>query len=219
MHISNMAPSGSLLNGALSDTSGTTVTVDNGSHFAGGQMMCVSDASNSETMLVSSVSTNDLTVIRAFQGSSTHADDAAVFTQRAKEIRWGYSALQPHKEQSASSRTLVLDTGEEYVIRAGSTKDADILNADMGLNSHYILFWNDEHPNEFQVQTIIDWTSTDFPQDSVVIAILKGGQYNQDQANQGDVAEVYNFSTNSVLRTYYDSRFGTDAEHTHLFHV
>ena len=218
MHISNQAPSGSLLNGAITGTGGTTVTVDNGAHFAGGQLLCVSDASNSETMLVSSVSTNDLTVVRALQGSSTHVDDAAVFVQRAKEIRWGYSALQPHKEQSAASRTLILDTGEEYVIRAGSTKDADMLNGDMGLNSHYMLYWNDEHPNEFQVQTIIDWTSTDFPQDSVVIAIIKGGAANQDQADQADVAQVYNFATNSLLSTYYDSRLLTDAEHTHLMH-
>ena len=216
MYISNQAPSGSLLNGAITGTGGTTFDVDNGAHFSAGQLLCVSDASNSETMLVSSVSSNELTVVRALQGSSTHVDDAAVFVQRAKEIRWGYSSSQPHKEQSAASRTLILDTGEEYVIRAGSTKDADILNADMGLNSHYILFWNDEHPNEFQVQTIINWTSTDFPQDSVVIAIIKGGAANQDQANQGDVAQVYNFATNSLLPTYYDARLLTDAEHTHL---
>ena len=216
MHISNQAPSGSLLNGALSDTSGTTVTVDNGAHFSTGQVLCVSDASNSEHMLVTGVSTNDLTVVRALKGSSTHADDAAVFVQRAKEIRWGYSALQPHKEQSAASRTLILDTGEEYVIRAGSTKDADILNADMGLNSHYILFWNDEHPNEFQIQTIIDWTSTDFPQDSVVIAIMKGGEANQNAATQDEVARIYNFATNSLLPTYHDPRLLTDAEHSHF---
>ena len=121
------------------------------------------------------------------------------FVQRAKEIRWGYSSSQPHKEQSAASRTLILDTGEEYVIRAGSTKDADILNADMGLNSHYILFWNDEHPNEFQIQTIIDWTSTDFPQDSVVIGIIKGGQNNQENATGTDVATIHDFATNKIF--------------------
>jgi hypothetical protein len=219
MHISNMAPSGSLLNGAIANTTDTTVTVDNGAHFSNGQVLCVSNATASEHMVVTGVSTNDLTVVRGFDGGSAHADDVAVFVQRSKEVRWGYSSTQPHKEQSASSRTLILDTGEEYVIRAGSTKDADILNADMGLNSHYILYWNDEHPNEFQIQTIIDWTSTDFPQDSVVIAIIKGGTHNQDQANGGDIATVHDFATNKIQPITYNVKFvDADTEHSHLFH-
>ena len=94
-----------------------------------------------------------------------------------------------------------------------------MLNADMGLNSHYILYWNDEHPNEFQIQTIIDWTSTDFPQDSVVIAVIKGGSHNQDQANGGDVAEVHTFATNQMIPTTYNVKFvDADTEHSHLFH-
>ena len=219
MHISNMAPSGSLLNGAISNTTDTTVTVDNGGHFSAGQVLCVSNATATEHMVVTNVSSHDLTVVRGFNGASAHADDVAVFVQRSKEIRWGYSSSQPYKEQSAASRTLILDTGEEYVIRAGSSKDSDMLNADMGLNSHYILYWNDEHPNEFQIQTIIDWTSTDFPQDSVVIAIIKGGASNQDQANGGDVAEVHTFATNQMIPTTYNVKFvDADTEHSHLFH-
>ena len=219
MHISNMSPSGSLLNGAIANTTDTTVTVDNGAHFSAGQILCVSNATASEHMVVTNVSSNDLTVVRAFNGSSAHADDVAVFVQRAKEIRWGYSSSQPHKEQSAASRTLILDTGEEYVIRAGSTKDSDMLNGDMGLNSHYILYWNDEHPNEFQVQTIIDWTSTDFPQDSVVIGIIKGGQANQNSATGAEVATIHDFATNKIQPVTYDAKFvDADTEHSHLFH-
>ena len=50
MHISNMSPSGSLLNGAIANTTDTTVTVDNGAHFSAGQILCVSNATASENL-------------------------------------------------------------------------------------------------------------------------------------------------------------------------
>ena len=80
-------------------------------------------------------------------------------------------------------------------------------------------YWNDEHPNEFQVQTIIDWTSTDFPQDSVVIGIIKGGQNNQENATGTDVATIHDFATNKIQPITYDIKFvDSDTEHSHLFH-
>lgn len=66
-----------LINGALSDTTGTTVTVDNGTYFQVGNVVRVDD----EQMHVTAISTNTLTVTRGFAGSTaaTHADNAPVY--------------------------------------------------------------------------------------------------------------------------------------------
>jgi hypothetical protein len=68
--------SGSLLNGALSDTTGTSVTVDNGQHFGAGQTILV----DSEQMYVKAISGNVLTVARGVNGTTaaTHLDNATV---------------------------------------------------------------------------------------------------------------------------------------------
>ena len=68
--------SGSLLDGAVADTTTTTVTVDNGTDFAAGQTALV----DSEQMLVTAIAGNALTVARGLNGTTaaTHADDAAV---------------------------------------------------------------------------------------------------------------------------------------------
>lgn len=59
---------GSVLNGNI-DTATTTVTVGNGGSFRAGQMVSVKGST--EVMLVTAVSGNDLTVIRAVQGVAT----------------------------------------------------------------------------------------------------------------------------------------------------
>jgi len=67
--------SGSLLDGAIGDTD-TTVTVDSGNDFAIGQTIMV----ESEQMLVTDVSGNDLTVRRALNGTTaaSHADNTQI---------------------------------------------------------------------------------------------------------------------------------------------
>jgi hypothetical protein len=65
-----------LLNGAISSTTATAVTVDDGSTFSGGDVIKV----GSEHMLITGISVNVLTVIRGFSGTTaaTASDDAAV---------------------------------------------------------------------------------------------------------------------------------------------
>ena len=68
--------SGSLTDGAVADTTTTTVTVDDGTDFAIGQTVLV----DSEQMLVTAISGNTLTVTRGLNGTTaaTHADDTTV---------------------------------------------------------------------------------------------------------------------------------------------
>ena len=73
--------SGSLTNGALADTTTTTVAVDAGTDFAVGQTVLI----DSEQLLVTDVSGNNLTVTRGLNGTTaaTHADDTTVSI-----VRW-----------------------------------------------------------------------------------------------------------------------------------
>ena len=68
--------SGSLTDGAVADTTTTTVTVDDGTDFAAGQTVLI----DSEQMLITTISGNDLSVARGLNGTTaaTHTDDAAV---------------------------------------------------------------------------------------------------------------------------------------------
>ena len=77
-----------LLNGALTATkSQVTVTVDGSHGIVKGEVLLV----ESEKMFVESVSTNDLTVIRAYDGSilAAHNDDTAVHIFRTLTIERG----------------------------------------------------------------------------------------------------------------------------------
>ena len=69
-------PSGSLLNGAVADTTTTAVTVDDGTDVAVGQTVLI----DSEQMLVTAISGNSLTVARGLNGTTaaTHTDNTAV---------------------------------------------------------------------------------------------------------------------------------------------
>ena len=68
--------SGSLTDGAVADATTTTVTVDDGTDFAVGQTVLV----DSEQMLVTAISGNNLTVARGLNGTTaaTHADNTTV---------------------------------------------------------------------------------------------------------------------------------------------
>ena len=82
--ISNTAPNANmyvaladeLIDGAISSTSATTVTVDDGDYFKVGDLIRIAD----EIMEVTAISTNDLTVKRGLFGSTaaTHSDDTAI---------------------------------------------------------------------------------------------------------------------------------------------
>lgn len=69
--------SGSLLAGAIADTTSTSVPVDDGTDFSVGHILKV----DNEYMRVDSISTNTLTVVRGINGSTaaTHLDDAVVY--------------------------------------------------------------------------------------------------------------------------------------------
>ena len=69
-------PSGSLLSGAVADTTTTAVTVDDGTDVAVGQTVLI----DSEQMLVKAISGNSLTVARGLNGTTaaTHTDNTAV---------------------------------------------------------------------------------------------------------------------------------------------
>lgn len=71
--------SGSLLNEAV-DLTETAIDVDTGTHFQAGQIIKV----DSEWMHVDSISSNTLTVVRAFNGSTaaTHTDDTIAYILR-----------------------------------------------------------------------------------------------------------------------------------------
>ena len=60
----------------MADTTTTTVTVDDGTDFAAGQTVLI----DSEQMLITTISGNDLSVARGLNGTTaaTHTDDAAV---------------------------------------------------------------------------------------------------------------------------------------------
>ena len=77
MHLNPESASDELLDGGVNDSaSTTTVTVDDGQYFKKGDFVRV----GSEIMEVTSISSNNLTVIRAVSGSTiaVHADDAAI---------------------------------------------------------------------------------------------------------------------------------------------
>lgn len=72
-------PSGTL-GGAISDTTGTSVTMSSGHGLTGGETIKV----DSEEMYVSAVSTNTLTVVRGINGTTaaTHSNGASVTRRR-----------------------------------------------------------------------------------------------------------------------------------------
>ena len=67
---------GTLIDGALSDTTGTSVTVDDGSIFTVSDMIQV----DSEIFLITAIASNVLTVTRGYFGTTaaTHLDDASI---------------------------------------------------------------------------------------------------------------------------------------------
>ena len=75
--VSAKVASGSLLNGTVA-VEDEDVAVDNGTHFSVKDVILV----NSEKMLVTAISSNTLTVIRGYLGTtapSSHADDSIVY--------------------------------------------------------------------------------------------------------------------------------------------
>jgi len=69
--------SGSLLDGAISSATATTIVVDNGADFQIGDCILV----DTEAMFVSGISGNDLTVVRGVNGTTaaTHDTDSIVY--------------------------------------------------------------------------------------------------------------------------------------------
>ena len=76
-------PSVDLLTAAVTTTTATTIPVDAGTSFGIGETIVV----DSEQMFISSISSNNLTVVRGVNGTTaaTHANDAAVLIVRYPE--------------------------------------------------------------------------------------------------------------------------------------
>jgi hypothetical protein len=93
-----------LINGALTATQNqTTVTVDGSSGINAGEIIRL----DSERMLVISRATNDLTVVRAYDGSTlaAHSDDTAVHINRTLTIERGLNGTTAatHSDSTAVS--------------------------------------------------------------------------------------------------------------------
>jgi len=101
----NAALDSILIDGALTATkSQTTVTVDSSHGIVAGEIILV----DSEKMYVDSVSTNDLTVIRAYDGTvlAAHTNDTAVHIYRTLTIERGVNGTTAatHANSTAISK-------------------------------------------------------------------------------------------------------------------
>jgi len=93
-----------LINGALtSNQSEVTITVDSSHGIVAAEVIRV----NSEQMYVVSVATNDLTVIRAYNGSvlAAHNDDTAIHINRTLTIERGVNGTTAATHADATSNT------------------------------------------------------------------------------------------------------------------
>ena len=93
-----------LINGALtSNQSEVTITVDSSHGIVAGEVIRI----ESEQMYVVSVATNDLTVIRAYNGSvlAAHSDDTAIHINRTLTIERGVNGTTAATHADATSIT------------------------------------------------------------------------------------------------------------------
>ena len=87
-NVASAARGSILINDTLTaDVSDVTVTVDGSHGLVAGEVILI----DSERMFIESISTNDLTVVRAYDGSvlATHSDDTAVHVFRTYTIERG----------------------------------------------------------------------------------------------------------------------------------
>lgn len=98
----NAALDSILINGALTQSQAeTTVTVDGSHGIVAGEVIMV----ESERMFVEAVSTNDLTVVRAYDGSTlaAHSDDTAVNIFRTLTIERGINGTTAATHANATA--------------------------------------------------------------------------------------------------------------------
>jgi hypothetical protein len=81
----------------------TTVTIDGSHGIVAGEVIRI----DSEQMYVISVSTNDLTVVRAFDGSvlASHNDDAAIHVNRTLTIERGMNGTTAASHSDSATMT------------------------------------------------------------------------------------------------------------------
>ncbi len=108
---------GTDINGALVDTTGTSVTVDDGTIFVVNDLIQV----DSEIMLVTAIATNVLTVTRGYFGTTaaTHLDDASILRPLA-DVTYEHVVPRAYwrmKVQSggANTTTAALGTRPQFV--------------------------------------------------------------------------------------------------------
>ena len=93
-----------LINGALTaNQSEVTITVDSSHGIVAGEVIRI----ESEQMFVAFIATNDLTVIRAYNGSvlATHSDDTAIHINRTLTIERGVNGTTAATHADATSIT------------------------------------------------------------------------------------------------------------------
>ena len=108
--------SGTDLNDASMTTMKTTVAVDDGTQFAIGQTIMIGPSGSQEQMLITNISTNDLTVTRAINGTNAaaHANNSDVFI-----LRWPAAVERAALLQTARVWTRAADFEPFFV-------DADV---------------------------------------------------------------------------------------------
>ncbi|MBC8281599.1 MAG: hypothetical protein H8E48_12495 [Chloroflexi bacterium] len=111
--------SGTDLNDAAMDTSKTTVVVDDGTQFEIGQTILI----NSEQMLITDISSNNLTVTRGLNGSTAeaHADNSDI-----NILRWPASVERAALVQTARIWTRSADF-EPFFVDADVDTDVRLL--------------------------------------------------------------------------------------------
>lgn len=111
--------SGTDLNDASMDTTKTTIAVDDGTQFEIGQTIII----GSEQMLVTAISSNDLTCTRGLNGTAAaaHADDSDVYV-----LRWPPSVERAALIQTARIWTRAADF-EPFFVDADIDTDVRLL--------------------------------------------------------------------------------------------
>ena len=111
---------GTLIDGALSDTTGTSVTVDDGTIFVVNDLIQV----DSEIMLITAIASNVLTVTRGYFGTTaaTHLDDASLLRPLA-DVTYEHMIPRAYwtmKVQSggANTTTAALGTRAQFVFNS-----------------------------------------------------------------------------------------------------
>ena len=118
--VSAAEPSGDLLTGAIAlDLAVVTVGVDDGSRYTAGEVILV----DSEKMFIESISSNNLTVVRAYDGSkvAAHNNDAPVSVFRTLTIVRGVNGTTAATHTNSTAVTKYTPPGDIVTLTKAET--------------------------------------------------------------------------------------------------